>query len=31
MSKIIVVEHHKGTLDVYNKDDGVVFEIQLPM
>ena len=31
MSKIIVVEHHKGTLNVYNEDDGVVFEIQLPV
>jgi signal transduction histidine kinase len=31
MSKIMVEEHHKGKLKVYNKNDGVVFEIQLPV
>ncbi len=30
MSKIIVEQHHKGTLDVYNKDQGVCFSIHLP-
>ena len=30
MSKIIVEQHHKGKLDVYNKDEGVCFSIQLP-
>jgi signal transduction histidine kinase len=30
MSKIIVEQHHKGRLDVYNNDEGACFSIQLP-
>lgn len=30
MSKIIVEQHHKGKLDVYNNDEGACFSIQLP-
>ena len=29
MSKIIVEEHNGGTLNVYNRSDGLVFEITL--
>ncbi len=30
MSKIIVEQHHKGKLDVYNKNHGACFSLQLP-
>ncbi len=30
MSKIIVEDHHHGTLDVYNNDKGVCFTVRLP-
>ncbi len=31
MSKLIIEEHHKGLLSAFNKNDGVVFKIQLPI
>ena len=30
MSKIMIEEHHNGTLDVYNQNSGVCFKIELP-
>ena len=31
MSKIIVEQHHKGKLDVFNIEHGVCFQLRLPL